>query len=96
MEQLESHSSEVKMADLNEVNANINNDAIKKPPYLLSLKICGKNFHNCLVDLGAFGNITPYSICQKLGHNPVCANNKVVQLDKTEVNIIGELKDVYI
>lgn len=84
------------MSDLNEINANISNNAIKNPPFLLRLKICGKNLHNYLVDLGASGNIMPYSICQKLSLNPMRANNKVVQLDKTEVNVIGELKDVYI
>lgn len=43
LEQLESQSNEVKMSDLNEVNANVSNDAIENPPFLLSLKICGKN-----------------------------------------------------
>lgn len=84
------------MADLNEVNANISNDAIKNPPFLLSLKICGKNLHNCLIDTCSSGNVLPYSIFQKLGLNPLCANNKVVHLDKTKVNVIEELKDVYI
>lgn len=84
------------MVDLNEVNANIGSDAIKNPPFLLSLRICGKNLHNCLVDSSALGNIMPYSICQKLGLKSVHANSKVVQLDKIEVNVIGELKDVYI
>lgn len=96
LELLESQSNEVKMADLNEVNANFNSDAIENPPFLLSLRICGNNLHNCLVDLGASGNIMPYFICQKLRLKPIHANSKVVQLDKNEVNVIRELKDVYI
>lgn len=63
LELLESQSNEVKMADLNEVNANVNSDAIENPPFLLSLRICGKNLHKCLVDSGASGNAMPYSIC---------------------------------
>ncbi|XP_059078030.1 uncharacterized protein LOC131876608 [Cryptomeria japonica] len=84
------------MADLKEVNANINNHAIENPPFLLNLKICGNNLHNYLVDLGASGNLMLYSICQKLGLNLMRVNRKMVQLDKTEVNVIEELKDVYI
>lgn len=82
------------MADLNKVNANINIDAIENPPFLLSLRIFGKNLQNYLVDSRASRNIIPYSICQKLRFLPVRANSKVVQLDKTEVNVIEELKDV--
>lgn len=96
LELLESQRNEVKIADLNEVNANVSSDAIENPPFLLRLKIYGKNLHNWLVDSGAFGNVMPYSICQKLGLNPVHANSKIVELDKIEVNVIGELKVVYI
>lgn len=84
------------MENLNEVNANVSSDAIENPIFLLSLRICGKNLHNCLIDLRASRNIIPYSICRKLGLQPVRANRKVVQLDKIEINVIGELKDVYI
>lgn len=84
------------MADFNEVDANVSSDAIENSPFLLSLMICAKNLHNYLVDSGASGNVMPYSICQQLRLQLVSANSKVVQLDITEVNVIGELKDVYI
>lgn len=37
------------------------------PPILLTLKIAGKNLHNCLVDSRLVGNIMPSSIWKRLG-----------------------------
>lgn len=69
-------------------------DKIEVPPFLLSIKIYGKNLHNCLIDSGASCNMMPLSIAQRLGVNPQPSNRIVIQLDKTEVKVIGVLKDV--
>lgn len=37
-----------------------------------------------------------FSICKKLGLNPIQTNKKVIQLDKTEVNVVGELRDIHV
>ena len=36
------------------------------PPFLLTFKIFNRNVHNCLVDLGASLNVTPYLVCKKM------------------------------
>ena len=41
-------------------------DKVEVPPFSLSIKIYGKNLHNCLIDLGASCNIMPLSIVQRL------------------------------
>ena len=71
-------------------------EKVEVPPFLLSTRIFGKNLHNCLIDLGTSYNIMPLSIVQRLGVNPQPSNRIVIQLDKTEVKVIGVLKDVQI
>lgn len=71
-------------------------DKVEVPPFLLSIMIYGKNLHNCLIDLGASCNVMTLSIAQRLGLNPQPSNQIVIQLDKTEVKVIGVLKDVRI
>jgi hypothetical protein len=50
----------------------------------------------CLVDLGASSNVIPLSICKKLNVVPLKSGKHVIQLDITQVNVMGELKDVMI
>ena len=71
-------------------------DKIEVPPFLLSIRIYGKNLHNYLIDLGALCNVMPLSIAQRLGVIPQPSNQIVIQLDKIEVKVIGVLKDVRI
>ena len=63
---------------------------------MLSIRIYGKNIHNCLIDLGVSCNVIPLSIAQRLGVNPQPSNQVVIQLDKMKVKVIGVLKDVQI
>ena len=79
-----------------EVIPTIFKDKVEITPFLLSIKIYGKNLHNCLIDLGASCNVIPLSIVQRLGVNPQPSNRVVIQLDKIEVKVIDVLKDVWI
>ena len=66
------------------------------PPFLLTFEVFNKNLHNCLVDLGASSNVIPLSICNKLNAVPLKSDKHVIQLDITQVKVMGELKDVMI
>jgi hypothetical protein len=66
------------------------------PPFLLTFEVFNRNLHNCLVDSGASSNVMPLSICKKLNAIPLKRDKHVIQLDKTQVKVIGELKDVVI
>jgi hypothetical protein len=66
------------------------------PPFLLTFKIYNRNIHNCLVDSCASSNIMPLSVCKKLNATPTKSDMHIIQLDRTEVKVIGELKDVMI
>ena len=61
------------------------------PPFLLTYEVFNKNLHNCLVDSGASSNILPKSICAKLNVQPQKAVVRIVQLDKSQVEVISEL-----
>ena len=49
-------------------------DKVEVPPFLLRIRIYGKNLHNCLIDSGASCNVIPLSIAQRLGVNPQPSN----------------------
>jgi hypothetical protein len=66
------------------------------PPFLLTFEIFNRNLHNCLVDSGASSNVMPLSVCKKLNVVPLKTDKHVIQLDRTQVKVIGELKDVMI
>jgi len=70
-------------------------EKIESPPFILTLRIFGKNLHNFLVDLGASINVMPLSVYQVLGLSPAKSLNKVTQLDKFEVNVTGELTHIH-
>jgi hypothetical protein len=55
-----------------------------------------RNLHNCLAYLGASSNVMPLSICKKLNIVPLKSDKHAIQLDKTQVKVIRELKDVMI
>ena len=69
-------------------------DKVEVPPFLLSMRIYGKNLHNFLIDSRASCNVMLLSIAQRLGVNHQPSNRVVIQLDKIEVKVIGVLKDV--
>lgn len=66
------------------------------PPFLLTFEIFNINVHNCLVDLGASSNVVPYSVCKKLNAQPKMCKTKMIQMDRSHVKVMGELKDVMI
>jgi len=70
-------------------------DKRESPPLLLTLRIFNRNLHNCLVDFGASTNIMPLSVCKALGLTLAKSSRKVTQLDKTEVNVVGELNKIH-
>jgi hypothetical protein len=66
------------------------------PPFLLTFEVFNRNLHNCLVDSGASSNVMPLAVCNKLGVVPLKSDKHVIQLDRTQVKVMGELKDVMI
>jgi hypothetical protein len=66
------------------------------PPFLLTFKIFNRNVHNCMVDSSASSNVRPLSVCQKLNAKVKPYDLKIIQLDRTNVKVIGELKNVLI
>jgi hypothetical protein len=49
-----------------------------------------------MVDSGASSNVMPLSICQKINEEVKPSDLKIIQLDRTNVKVIGELKNVLI
>lgn len=66
------------------------------PPLLLMFEISNYSFHNCLVDSGASMNVIPLSITKKINAKWDKTNAQIIQLDKSLVQAIGELKNVLI
>jgi hypothetical protein len=66
------------------------------PPFLLTFEIFNRNVHNCMVDSGASSNVMPWSVCQKINAEVEPSSLKIIQLDRTYVKVIGELKNVLI
>jgi hypothetical protein len=66
------------------------------PPFLLTFEVFNRNLHNCLVDSEASSNVMPLSIYKKLNAIPLKSDKHVIQLDRTKVKVMGELKDVMI
>jgi hypothetical protein len=66
------------------------------PPFLLTFEIFNRNVHNCMVDSGASSNVMPLSVCQKINADVKPSDLKIIQLDITNVTVVGELKYVLI
>jgi hypothetical protein len=66
------------------------------PPFLLTFEIFNRNVHNCMVDSGASSNVMPWSVCQKINAKVEPSSLKIIQLDRTDVKVMGELKNVLI
>jgi predicted aspartyl protease len=66
------------------------------PPFLLTFDVFNRNLHNFLVDSGASSNVIPLSIYKKLNMTPLKSDKHVIQLDRTQVKVIAELKHVMI
>jgi ribonuclease HI len=66
------------------------------PPFLLTFEIFNRNVQNCIVYLGASSNVMPWSMCQKINVEVEPSTLKIIQLDRTSVKVIGELRNVLI
>jgi hypothetical protein len=66
------------------------------PPFLLTFEIFNRNVHNCMIDSGESSNVMPWSVCQKINAEVEPSNLKIIQLNRTNVKFIGELKNVLI
>jgi hypothetical protein len=49
-----------------------------------------------MVDSGASSNVMPWSVCQKINAEVEPSSLKIIQLDRTDVKVMGELKNVLI
>jgi hypothetical protein len=66
------------------------------PLFLLTFEIFNRNVHNCMVDSGASSNVMPWFVFQKINVKVEPSTLKIIQLDQTNVKVIGELKNVLI
>jgi hypothetical protein len=66
------------------------------PPFFLTFKIFNRNVHNCMVDSRASSNVMPWSVFQKINVEVEPSTLKIIQLDQTNVKVVGELKNVLI
>ena len=49
-----------------------------------------------MVDSGVSSNVMPLSVCKKLNGKYVPSNSQITQLDRTNVKVVGEMKDVLV
>jgi hypothetical protein len=66
------------------------------PPFFITFEIFNRNVHNCMVDSSAFSNVMPLKVCEKLNVKIEEYDIQIIQLDKTRVKVIGELKNFLI
>lgn len=63
---------------------------------MILLDIFNQNVHNFLVDSKASSNMMPLSVCKKFNATPLKSTIHIIKLDRTEVKVKGELKDVLV
>ena len=63
---------------------------------MLTFVIFNSNVHNYMVDFCISSNVMPFSVFQKLNIDPKKRNIQIIQLDKSKVRVIGEMKKVLI
>ena len=49
-----------------------------------------------MIDSGDSKNVMPYSVCKKLNAVPVPCDTSIVQLDRSNVKVVGKLNEVLI
>jgi hypothetical protein len=59
------------------------------PLFLLTFEVFNKNLHNFLVDSGASYNVIPLYICKKINEVTLKRDKHVIQLDRTQVKVMG-------
>ena len=65
-------------------------------PSLSSFDIFNHNVHNCLVDSRDSSNVMLLSICKNINGQPTPSSCKIIQMDRSVVKVIGEMKNVLI
>ena len=97
MENKDKTTEEEKRPNPREDGALIGRKSISQtPPFLLTFEIFNRNVHNCLVDSRDSLNVMPYSVCKKLNAQPKICKTNIIDLDRSHVRVMGELKDVMI
>ena len=48
------------------------------------------------MDSGYSSNFMPLSVCKNINGQPTPSSCRIIQLDRSDVNVIGEMKDVLI
>jgi hypothetical protein len=74
----------------------IGSHSISHVQYFLTFEIFNFNLHNLLVDSGSSLNLMSYSSFQKINVVPEKITTRIIQLDRSDVIVMGELKDVMI
>eukprot|EP00253_Pinus_taeda_P020675 PITA_20675 len=64
-------------------------------PFLITFEIFNMNVHNCLVDSGASSTMMPYAVAKRLHATLEKTGTRIMQFDRTNMKLIGELKDVF-
>lgn len=64
--------------------------------FLLNFEVFNKNLRNHLVDYGASSNILPRTISANLNVQPQKSTVQIVELDRSQVEVVGELNHVTI
>jgi len=62
------------------------------PPFLIIFYFSNKIVNNCLVHSGASSNIMPYFVYLKMNVRPRESTTQIVQLDRSKVKVLGEIK----
>ena len=63
---------------------------------MLYFNIFNHNVHNYLVDSGASSNVMPLLVCKRINGQPIPSSYQIIQLDRSVVKVLGEMKDVLI
>jgi ribonuclease HI len=66
------------------------------PPFLLTFEIFNRNVHNYMVDSVASSNVMHLSVCQKINAEVQPSSLKIIHLDRTNIKVISELKNVMV
>ena len=66
------------------------NSKLQTPLFLLTFEMFNHNFHNYLFDFGDSSNVMSYSICKKFNAEPQISKTRIIQLGRSNVNVMGE------
>ena len=69
-----------------------NSGTKRVPLFLLTFEIFNRNVHNCIIDSRESSNFMHVSICRKLNATWEYFPTQIVQLDRSRVKVLGELK----